>query len=83
MDGLEFLRAVRNDPKLRSTMIIIITSSDDEQTRAAALDLNVPNYLTKPVNFDQLMAMIATLEQSWNPHARDETPPPKIIGRLA
>lgn len=83
MDGLEFLRAVRNDPKLRSTMMIIITSSDDEQTRAAAFDLNVPNYLTKPVNFDQLIAMIATLEQSWNPHTRDETPPPALMGRLA
>ena len=83
MDGLEFLKAVRNDPKLRSTMIIIITSSDDEQTRAAAFDLNVPNYLSKPVNFDHLIAMIATLERSWNPHAQDEMPPSELIGRLA
>ena len=83
MDGLEFLKAVRSDQKLRSTMIIIITSSDDEQTKAAAFDLNVPNYLTKPVDFDQLIAMIATLERSWNPHAKEEMPPTELIGRLA
>ncbi len=83
MDGLEFLKAVRNDPKIRSTMIIVITSSDDELAWATAFELNVANYLSKPVNFDQLIAMIATLERSWNTRAGDETPPPEIIGRFA
>lgn len=47
MTGIEFLREVRMDPKLRSTIVFVLTTSNDEQDRRASYDLNVAGYLVK------------------------------------
>ncbi len=51
MNGIEFLREVRNDPALRSTTVVVLTTSKDEQDRIDAYNLNVAGYLVKPVTF--------------------------------
>lgn len=40
---------------MESKPISLLLVEDDEQALAAAFDLNVANYLSKPVNFDQLI----------------------------
>ncbi len=66
MHGLDLLRLIRLHHLLASTVIIAITGSRDEQDRTAALDLNVAQYFTKPVDFDQLVRTIAAFQQSWD-----------------
>ena len=79
VDQLAFIRLAEQDGLPYDYTI----AESVAEARAAALDVSVPNYLSKPVNFDQLIAMIARLERSWNPHATDETPPSDLIGRVA
>ena len=75
MNGLEFLREIRADALLRTTTIIVITASDDEHDRAAAYDLNVANYIVKPVDFDLLAERILYFERSWNGFQLDKDLP--------
>ena len=53
-DGLEVLREIRGDPKLRRLPVVILTSSREEQDLIAGYDLGVNAYVVKPVDFDEL-----------------------------
>ena len=47
MTGIEFLQELRTDPKLRSTIVFVLTTSNDERDRRASYDLNVAGYVVK------------------------------------
>jgi CheY-like chemotaxis protein len=51
MNGIEFLRALRADPELALTPVVVLTTSDDERDKINAYNLNVAGYLLKPVTF--------------------------------
>lgn len=50
MDGLEFLAAVRADPKIGNVPFIMLTGSADRQVVQRAAALKVNNYVVKPFN---------------------------------
>lgn len=65
MNGLEFLRALRADPELRSTSVVVLTTSNEERDKIAAYDLNVAGYLLKPVTFPSFVDLMARLNEYW------------------
>ena len=65
MNGLEFLRAVREDPELRALTVVVLTTSDDERDRIEAYNLNVAGYILKPVTFTAFVEAMATLNKYW------------------
>jgi CheY-like chemotaxis protein len=65
MNGLEFLRAVREDPELRPLTVVVLTTSDDERDRIEAYNLNVAGYMLKPVTFTAFVEAMATLNKYW------------------
>jgi CheY-like chemotaxis protein len=65
MSGLEFLRAIREDPALRSLTVVVLTTSDDERDRIEAYNLNVAGYILKPVTFTAFVEAMATLNKYW------------------
>ena len=65
MNGIEFLRELRRDPELRSTPVVVLTTSNDERDRIEAYDLNVAGYLLKPVTFSNFCELMATLNKYW------------------
>jgi len=65
MNGLEFLRSVRADPNLQSTVVIVLTTSNDERDKVEAYNLNVAGYLLKPVTFVNFVETMATLNKYW------------------
>ena len=65
MNGLEFLRALRADPELRSTSVVVLTTSNEERDKIAAYDLNVAGYLLKPVTFPSFVDLMASLNKYW------------------
>ena len=65
MNGLEFLRALRADPELRSTSVVVLTTSNEERDKVAAYDLNVAGYLLKPVTFPSFVDLMASLNKYW------------------
>ncbi|MEZ5319159.1 MAG: response regulator [Vicinamibacterales bacterium] len=65
MNGIEFLRALRADPALAPTPVVVLTTSNDDQDRIEAFHLNVAGYLLKPVTFSSFVDVMATLNKYW------------------
>jgi len=65
MNGIEFLREVRQDPQLASTPVVVLTTSNDERDKVDAYDLNVAGYLLKPVTFASFCEAMAALNKYW------------------
>jgi len=59
MDGFEFARNVRADEATKSIPIIMITSRTADKHRNRALELGVNEYMGKPYQEEQLLALIA------------------------
>lgn len=58
MDGFEFARNVRADAKGKEIPIIMITSRTADKHRNRAMELGVNEYMGKPYQEDQLLALI-------------------------
>ena len=65
MNGIEFLEALRADPELASTPVVVLTTSNDEQDKSDAYHLNVAGYMLKPVTFSNFCERMATLDKYW------------------
>lgn len=65
MNGIEFLRALRADPELRLTPVVVLTTSNDERDRTEAYNLNVAGYILKPVTFMNFGDVMTTLNRYW------------------
>lgn len=65
MNGIEFLREIRKDPKLALLTVIVLTTSNEDRDRVEAYELNVAGYLLKPVTFHDFADVMATLNKYW------------------
>lgn len=65
VDGLEVLREVKADPKLRTIPVVILTSSREEQDVVRSYELGVNAYVVKPVEFDQFVRAVRDLGLFW------------------
>ncbi len=65
MNGIEFLRALRADPQLASTPVVVLTTSNEDKDRVEAFELNVAGYLLKPVTFTSFVEVMAALNKYW------------------
>jgi CheY-like chemotaxis protein len=65
MNGLEFLRELRADPSLQSTVVIVLTTSNDERDKIEAYNLNVAGFMLKPVTFVNFVEVMAALNKYW------------------
>jgi CheY-like chemotaxis protein len=65
MNGIEFLQALRRDPALQHTAVVVLTTSNDDRDKIKAYDLNVAGYLVKPVTFASFVDLMAALNKYW------------------
>ena len=65
MNGIEFLRALRADPELTLTPVVVLTTSDAERDKVEAYNLHVAGYLLKPVTFASFCETMASLNKYW------------------
>ena len=63
LDGFELLTRLRNfeDVRISTMPVIIITATEDEETRQAALDKGATDFITKPIDRTQLLARTRAL----------------------
>lgn len=59
MSGYEVLRRLRNDPVTGKLTIIMCTGKSETRSIFDAQDLDVTDYLTKPMNLDKLSSMLS------------------------
>ena len=65
MNGIEFLKALRGDPALAATSVVVLTTSNEERDKVEAYAFNVAGYLLKPVTFTDFVELMATLNKYW------------------
>ncbi|HXI52663.1 MAG TPA: response regulator [Candidatus Saccharimonadales bacterium] len=64
-DGREVLSEIKNDQRLKLIPVVILTTSEAEEDIFRAYDLNANCYISKPVDLDQFMKVVKTIEDFW------------------
>ena len=63
MNGLEFLKAVRNDKDLKQSIAFMLTTSSQDSDVSAAYDLSIAGYFLKD-NIQQLIEVVDIYSQT-------------------
>ncbi len=64
-DGREVLEEIKADKDLKHIPVVILTTSKAEEDIFKAYDLYANCYITKPVDLDQFIAVIKSIEDFW------------------
>jgi CheY-like chemotaxis protein len=64
-DGREVLAEIKQDPDLKRIPVVILTSSAAEQDILQAYNLHANCYITKPVDLDQFLRVVRSIEDVW------------------
>lgn len=65
MSGRELLRQLKADEDLRRIPVVILSTSKAEHDVAACYDLHANSYFTKPVDLDDFVELIHTIQDYW------------------
>jgi chemotaxis family two-component system response regulator Rcp1 len=65
MNGLEVLKEVKTDQSLLQIPVVVITSSKAEEDVAKSYHLHANCYITKPIDFNQFMVVVQSIENFW------------------
>ncbi|MBA3035742.1 MAG: response regulator [Desulfobacterium sp.] len=75
INGIEVLKAIRTDHKLKLIPVVIFTSSREEKDLFASYSLGVNAYVVKPIDFNEFVIAVRSLGLFW---AIINEPPPEL-----
>jgi CheY-like chemotaxis protein len=64
-DGREALREIKADPDLRRIPVVVLTTSKAEEDIYRTYDLGANSFITKPVSFEGLVAVMRDIGRYW------------------
>jgi two-component system response regulator len=64
-NGHEVLTEIKADKNLRSIPVVILTTSKSESDILQSYDLQASCFVTKPLDFDEFMNVMHTIEDFW------------------
>lgn len=64
-DGREVLAEIKADPQLRRIPVVVLTTSQAEEDILKAYNLNANCYITKPVDLEQFLRIVKSIEDFW------------------
>jgi DNA-binding response OmpR family regulator len=79
VSGMELLKQIRSDEKLKMTPVIILTSSREDKDWIESYKLGVNAYVVKPVNFHAFVDAVKDIGAFW---AVVNEPPPGSVGKV-
>lgn len=65
MDGIGFLKEVRSDPQLRTSVAVALTSSNQPRDVEAAYRHHAAGYFVKPVAFEEFIELVDAIFRYW------------------
>jgi CheY-like chemotaxis protein len=77
MDGIEALKAIRSDEKLKTLPVVMLTSSREEPDLKRSYELGVNAYVVKPVDFKKFIDAVKQIGVFWA--LLNELPPEKGV----
>jgi CheY-like chemotaxis protein len=63
MDGREVLGAIKEDPRLRTIPVVVLTTSDLEADVTKSYSLHANAYVTKPVDFERFVDVVRQIDE--------------------
>ena len=63
--GREVLSEIKSDPLLKSIPVVVLTSSAAEEDVLRSYELNCNCYVTKPLELEQFMRIVNSIESFW------------------
>jgi CheY-like chemotaxis protein len=66
MNGIEFLKIAKSDPRLKGIPIVVLTTSRADQDKLACFDSSVAGYIIKPVDYKGFLDAMKTLNLYWS-----------------
>ncbi len=64
-DGREVLAEIKADEQLKRIPVVVVTSSQAEQDVLKAYNLHANCYITKPVDLEQFINVVKSIEDFW------------------
>lgn len=80
VDGLEVLRQIKSDPKLKTIPVVMLTSSREERDVVESYQLGVNSYVVKPIDFQDFVSAVKGIGLFW---AIINEPPPAAFHAAA
>ena len=65
VDGIEVLRHIRADERLRWLPVVVLTSSREDRDIVESYRLGVNSYVVKPVDFDKFLFAVSEMGLYW------------------
>jgi len=65
VDGIEVLRKIKGDDRMKMVPVVLLTSSKEERDIAESYRLGVNAYIVKPVDFDKFVKAVADIGFFW------------------
>jgi chemotaxis family two-component system response regulator Rcp1 len=64
-DGRQVLEEIKKDEYLKYIPVVVLTTSEAEQDILKTYELHVNCYITKPVDYDQFITVVRSIEDFW------------------
>lgn len=64
-DGREVLEEIKQDPELKRIPVVVLTTSRAEEDILRSYNLHANCYVTKPVDLDQFITIVKSIEDFW------------------
>ena len=64
-DGRDVLAEIKANGDLRRIPVVVLTTSDSEEDILKSYDLNANCYITKPVDLDQFISVVKSINEFW------------------
>ncbi len=65
MNGIEFLRALKQEEDLKRIPVVMLTASNEERDKVESFRLGVAGYMVKPVDYQQFVEVVRTIDLYW------------------
>jgi DNA-binding NarL/FixJ family response regulator len=65
MNGLELLERIREDAELHNSIVFMLTTSNDEEDKIEAFDLNVAGYMLKSDIGQSFVKAVELVDNYW------------------
>lgn len=65
VDGIDVLRRIKSEERLKTIPVVIMTSSNEERDVVETYRLGVNSYIVKPVDFSKFVATVAEVGMYW------------------
>jgi CheY-like chemotaxis protein len=65
MNGIEFLKIVKADDKLKRIPVVVLTTSREEQDKIESFKLSVAGYMLKSVDYKKFVEVVRTIKLYW------------------